>query len=153
MNLPSAPPESKARRVAALALLVALSWYGLKPWHGGFIVANRAQWHELLSRFPDRHFPGYHEFILGVRQQTPEGASIAIAFPTLAWEQGYSYAYFRADYLLEQRRVIPLALPEWKNAGRVYEAEYVAAWQVAPPSNGWTVVWTGAGGSLVKRSR
>ncbi len=145
--------RSISRTVAGALLLAALVFYGLRPWYVQFLVVDAGPWQAMLGRFPDRHFEGYREFVLEARRHTPPGSSIAILFPTLSWDQGYSYAYFRGDYLLAGRRAIPLAMPEGPRLSRLADAEYVASWRAARPAGDWTVVWQGSGGELLRRAR
>jgi hypothetical protein len=106
-----------------------------------------------MSVFPDRGgwWPDYPRFLAEVHAQTKRGDSIAILVPTMQWSRGYSYAYYRASYFLAGREVLPLVLesglPVPENLRR---AQYVAMWRRQAPA-GAHVVFTGYGGTLVRR--
>jgi hypothetical protein len=114
---------------------------------------DRAADARALTVFPDRFWPQYPRFLEGVRAHTKPGDSITVIVPAMGWDDGYSYAYYRASYFLTGREVLPLVTPE---NGRLPEnlraAKYVAAFGVrlrAPAE----VVWAGEGGALVRVRR
>ena len=102
---------------------------------------------------PDRGgwWPDYPRFLEQVRAHTRRDQSIALLVPTMQWERGYSYAYYRASYFLAGRRVLPLVLendrPAPENLNR---AQYLAVWRRPAPA-GAQVVFAGYGGTLVSR--
>lgn len=105
-----------------------------------------------LTMKPDRLWPPFPRFIQGVREHTQPGDSIAIVTPTLAWDEGYSYAYYRASYILSGREVLPVSLddnrPRPENLKR---AKYLAVWGRGVPPDRSAVIWQGEGGVLLRQ--
>ena len=101
---------------------------------------------------PDRLWRSYPRFLDDVRALTRDGDSIALILPTLDWEKGYSYGYYRASYFLAGREVLPVA----DSRGALHpenfrRAQYVAVWGRELPPGRNTVVWRGDGGVLLRR--
>ncbi|MEA2338563.1 MAG: hypothetical protein QOE82_2570 [Thermoanaerobaculia bacterium] len=103
-----------------------------------------------MAVYPDRQWPDYPRFLAGVRAHTQPGDTIAMFVPAMGWDDGYSYAYYRASYFLTGREVLPLVTPE---NGRLPQnlraAKYVAAFGVTLrlPTD---VVWQGERGALLR---
>ncbi|HEY8183528.1 MAG TPA: hypothetical protein VII32_14895 [Thermoanaerobaculia bacterium] len=72
-------------------------------------------------------FTEYTFFLQGVREHTRPGDKIVIATLGMRNPETYVYAYYRANYLLAGREVLPL-VPEY-----LASADYVAAWQTPGP--------------------
>jgi len=139
------------RRVLAIALLVALIAFRVEP-RLLRVLFQRAAYARFYARFADRLWPQYPQFLEGVRAHTQAGDTIAIVAPTLDWDGGYMYAFYRASYVLSGREVLPLAdadhhlqLLNFRNA------RYVAVWNTSMPQARFTTVWRGAGGVLLRR--
>lgn len=141
------------RVVAGTLLFAALVGFGLKPYYVTFLFADRAGWGRHLEAFPDRRAPGYAELLRAAGDQIPAGARVAIVFPTLDWPRGYSYAYFRAQYLLAGRVVVPLSWFDRARPERIGEAEYVVVYRSAPPAGRWQILFQNADGAVARRSR
>ena len=98
----------------------------------------------------DRNWPQYPRFLAGVRAHTKPGDTIAIIAPSMAWDRGYSYAYYRAGYFLSGRIVLPLSdaedHPHFEN---IPTSTYIAAWRSSITPHG-AVVWEGEGGALMR---
>jgi hypothetical protein len=111
---------------------------------------DRTPYARAMAVFPDRQWPDYPRFLAGVREHTKPGDTIAVVVPAMGWDDGYSYAYYRASYFLTGREVLPLVTPE---NGRLPEnfraAKYVAAFGVTlrVPAD---VVWQGERGALLR---
>ena len=111
---------------------------------------DRTPYARAMAIYPDRQWPGYPRFLVGVREHTRPGDTIAVVVPAMGWDDGYSYAYYRASYFLTGREVLPLATPE---NGRIPQnlraANYVAAFGVTlrVPAG---VVWQGERGALLR---
>ncbi|HEY2325831.1 MAG TPA: hypothetical protein VGJ82_23445 [Thermoanaerobaculia bacterium] len=139
------------RRRIAFILFVALAILAFDPSLFRFVLANRAAMHAGMTRYPDRGWEGYPAFLEEVRAHTKAGDSIALVVPSMHWDNGYSYAYYRASYFLAGREVLPLVdrgdVPQRANFTR---AKYVAAWRrrVQGPVH---PVWSGEGGTLLER--
>lgn len=100
----------------------------------------------------DRLWPQFPVFINAVRARTQNGDSIALIAPTFDWDRGYSYAYYRASYLLAGREVLPLAMSDGSlHPENFRRAKYIAVWGTAFPQGHSTVVWKGDGGMLLRR--
>jgi hypothetical protein len=131
------------RRVFAACALVILVAF-----HEEFVKlpATFFQWSALsrtVAARPSGNWPEYTLFLEGVREHTRPGDKIVIATLGMRNPETYVYAYYRANYLLAGREVLPL-VPEY-----LATADYVAAWQTpGPPVR---VVWEGHGGKLLTR--
>ena len=139
------------RRVLALAILAALVVLRVEP-RLLTVPFERARYARAYAAFADRLWPDYPRFLEGVRAHTQSGDTIAVVVPTLNWNSGYSYAYYRASYFLTGREVLPLS-----DSGNHLQlmnfrtAKYIAAWRTPVPQAHFTVVWSGAGGVLLRR--
>ena len=107
---------------------------------------------EAFRRRPDRLWPQFPLFLEGVRAHTRNGDSIALIVPTLDWENGYSYAYYRASYILAGREVLPVADSEKRlHPENFRRARYVAVWGGSLPGGRRVVEWQGEGGTLLRQ--
>ncbi len=112
--------------------------------------AGRKPYERAMAVYPDRRWPQYPRFLDGVRTHTKPGDTIAVVVPAMGWDDGYSYAYYRASYFLTGREVLPLVDPQ---NGRIppnfRAARYIAAFGVTlrVPAD---VIWQGEGGTLVR---
>ena len=138
------------RRAAAAALFAAIVGVGVEPILLSFPFVDRAPIAARYEAILDRPLPGYREFLEAVRAHTRDGDVVAILVPARRWEFGYSFAYYRASYVLAGREVLPLVWHHDELLGANFRAaQYVAAWHVpAPPGS---VVVSASGGVLVKR--
>lgn len=137
-----------------LALFAVLAIFALRIDQQILILPfmHRAPIAAAFAQRADRLWPQFPVFINAVRERTQDGDSIALITPTFDWDRGYSYAYYRASYLLAGREVLPLALDD----GRLHpenfrRAKYVAVWGTTFPQGRATVVWQGDGGTLLRR--
>ena len=111
---------------------------------------DRKPYMRAMALYPDRRWPQYPRFLDGVRAHTKPGDTIAVVVPAMGWDDGYSYAYYRASYFLTGREVLPLVDPQ---NGRIppnfRAARYIAAFGVTlrVPAD---VIWQGEGGALVR---
>lgn len=140
------------RAVAGALLFAALVGFGLRPFYARFLVADRQGWGRHLDSFPDRRAPGYVELLREAGAHVPPGGRVAIVFPTLDWSGGYSYAFFRAQYLLAGREVVPLSWSDGPRAGRITEAEYAVVYRTVPPGNGWRTLFRNRDGAILRRT-
>jgi hypothetical protein len=141
---------AKAQRILALLVLAGLIASRIEPRLLG-VPLRRAYFARAYGAFADRLWPQYPQFLAGVRAHTQPGDSIAIVVPTLEWDSGYSYAYYRASYLLTGREVLPLADREnHLQLLNFRQAKYIAVWNTAMPQAHFTTVWRGAGGVLLR---
>jgi hypothetical protein len=140
------------RRALILAALAAIVITRIEPQLLRFPFNNLAQLAPRFEHYADQTWWEYAQFIRGVREQTRPGDTVAVLVPVLGWEQGYSYAYYRASYFLAGREVLPLVDPlSRRHPENLQRAQYVAVWRTASPPPFRTVVWSGHGGMLVRR--
>ncbi|MEO8218362.1 MAG: hypothetical protein ABI718_14875 [Acidobacteriota bacterium] len=143
-----------SRALAAAVLFAATVAGGLEPLYIRMLVTDREQLRASASLISDPHTPRYPLFLDEVRKRTPEGTSIAILAPMRHWQDGYDYAYYRASYLLEGRRVLPLLdRSDHVHLENLDAADYIADWGVTARFPGRKIVWRGSGGALLGRSR
>ena len=140
------------RRVIAAAALIALLAFRIEVQLWNFLFVDRKAVGPYFANQADHTWSEYVRFVEGVGEHTPAGAKIAFVVPTMTWDSGYSYAYYRASYFLPQREVLPLV---WSDDSHRTEnlaaAEYLGLWRVKAPSAPGRVVWQGEGGALLKR--
>jgi len=141
------------RFVLGIVLLAVLAYFGLQPYYVRFLFVDRGPWAQMLTDFPDRRTPAYLDLVKVAAREIPPDASVAVLFPTLEWHRGYSYAYFRAQYFLPGRTVIPLGWPTGAQPARIAEADWVIVFGTDPPEGGWSVVAEVSDGKLVRRDR
>jgi hypothetical protein len=141
------------RRALTIVCLAALVVACAKSRLLQMLFVDRTPIARAMTFLPDRQWPQYPRFLEGVRAHTQPGETIAVVVPSMAWDDGYSYAYYRASYFLTGREVLPLVTP---GNGRLPQnfraATYVAAFGVKlrVPAD---VVWQGEGGELVRLRR
>lgn len=139
--------------VVAGAALVMLAAGSLKPFYFQMLTRDRAPARIALSRVAFGKMPGYENFLEEVRARTAPGDTIALVVPMTEWN-GYSWAYYRASYVLAGRRVLPLLDPSNRaHPENLAAAVYVAAWEAAPRDASLSVIWETPGGALLRRSR
>ena len=95
--------------------------------------------------------PGYPEFLREVESRTPPGSRIVIVVPR-RWFEGYAYAYYRANYLVGDRVILPAI---WTDdvpiRPNLLGADFVAAWAMELPVATHEEVWRGFRGSLLRK--
>ena len=140
----------RALTILCLAVIVALCVEARLLW---LPFTNRKPLARALDGFYDRQWPQYPRFLQDVRAHTQPGDTIVIIVPAMGWDDGYSYAFYRASYYLTGREVLPLVTPE---NGRLPQnlraAKYIAAFGVTLrlPAD---VVWQGERGALLRPRR
>jgi len=138
------------RRALLLIALLALLVVCIKPRMLQILFVDREAAAREMNGSPDRLWPLYPRFLEGVRAHTQPGDTIAIIAPGMAWDSGYSYAYYRASYFLTGREVLPLVTPENEKLPQNFRAaRYIAAFEmtVRMPAE---IVWQGEGGTLLR---
>ena len=144
--------RTDVRRFASVAIALAIFGTRIDRQMVQLPFVNLAPIRAMFTARPDRLWPQFPRFVDGVRARTSNGDSIALLVPTLDWDAGYSYAYYRASYLLAGRKVLPLATADGRlQPANFRSATYVAAWGRPMPPTHMTVVWSGEGGTLLKR--
>src|SRR2546423_12833950 len=118
------------RRRLALVVFVALTILAVDPRLLRFALVDRSVMNRVMTRYPDRGWEAYPDFLEAVRAHTKHGDSIALLVPAAHWDGGYSYAYYRASYFLAGREVLPLIDRDDSAQPQNFEsAKYVAAWR------------------------
>jgi hypothetical protein len=137
--------------VAGLILLAILAG-GFRPYYVAIYADDLPRLSRYLTAFPFRQTPGLREFLEGVAERTPPGARIALWVPMDRWNDGYSYAYYRASYVLADRRVLPLLNErDERQPGSIAGASHVVTWGGAPAIDGFAPVWKHPSGILWRR--
>ena len=141
----------QARRVAALLAILAIIALRIEPQLLQLPFVSRQGLTSALLRWPDGAWQQYPRFLQEVRARTNDGDTIAVIVPTMKWDDGYSYAYYRASYFLTGRQVLPLITSDDSSHFENFRAaRYVAVWHRAIHPRMGEVVWRGEGGVLLK---
>lgn len=140
----------RVRPALALLAFVAIVALRVEPQLLKLPFQDREPLARAFTGYADRLWPQYPRFLEGVRAHTKAGDRVAVIVPSMRWDSGYSYAYYRASYFLSGREVLPLVMAgDVPHPENYRAAQYVAVWN-APPPHG-TVVWQGEGGVLLRR--
>ena len=140
------------RRTLMIVAFAAIVLSRIDPVLLRVLFYDRAALAPLFERYADRQGLQYAQFLRGVRAHTRAGERVAVLVPTLDWDNGYSYAYYRASYFLTGREVLPLADERHRvHPENLQRADLVAAWRAPVPTTHRTLVWQGDGGVLVRR--
>ena len=140
-------------RAAAVVLLVAtvalvIDWRLLS-----LLFIDRESVARALATEADSPGPEYPRLIAAVHQRTQRGEAIAIIGPYRKWESGYDYPFYRASYLLPDRRVLPTLKANGDfDATILRNADYVLFWRVGHPP-GADVIWREGDSALVRLQR
>jgi hypothetical protein len=143
----------RPRAILSIACFFGLAIASIRPKPLTLPFIDRTEAHQRMTVYPDRGiwWPDYPRFLEEVRRRTKSGDSIALADPTMRWDDGYSYAYYRASYFLAGREVLPLVAPDDRRlTANLNRAEYLAVWHNRVPA-GAAVVFAEYGGVLVRR--
>jgi hypothetical protein len=111
----------------------------------------RAFWTEV----PYRRLSGLRRMLVAVNERTKPGDRVLLFTPHHPWQNGYGYAFRRAQYVLAGRDVLPL-LEHDRDAidpRSLAEATHIACWRDCPPFVGFDVVWRSDDGMLLRRAR
>lgn len=145
---------SSVRRTLLLLALCLLAVGGIRYKYLHILLMDREPLRRGFEEYPDPGTTQYPQFLEGVAKATRPGVRIAILVPMRRWDDGYSYAFYRASYFLAGREVLPLV---WRDDRLLREnfdrAEYLAAWRVPFNDPRFERVASGRGGALFKRVR
>jgi len=134
-----------------LVCLVAIVGLRVNPFLLQLPFIDRTALAEEKRMYPDRRWPLYPRFLDRVRETTKDGDAIALMFPIMNWNGGYSDAYYRASYFLAGREVLPLLTwDERFHPENLHQARYIAAWAVNVQPRDTSVVWRAEGGQLLR---
>ncbi len=117
------------------------------------VFVDREPLARALDGFYDRQWPQYPHFLADLREHTKPGDTIAVVVPAMGWDDGYSYAYYRASYFLTGREVLPLVTPDNRRLPQNFlAAKYIAVFGVRlrVPAD---VIWQGDQGALLRLRR
>jgi hypothetical protein len=143
----------RLRALLSIACLIGLAVASIRPQPLTLAFIDRTNLHQEMTILPDGGvwWPDYPRFLEEVRWRTKNGDSVAVVAPSMNWDAGYSYAYYRASYFLAGREVLPLVTPDGRSLSSNFNrAEYLAIWHNRVPA-GAAVVFAGNGGVLVRR--
>lgn len=129
-------------------ITAAIAVGAFEPFYVRMLFLDRARMHRSLIELPYTQAPGLRTFLIEVEQRTPRGSHVAIAAPFTEWDRGYEYVWTRSLYPLAGRDVLSLTKRD-----ALQRAEYIAAWHLAPAVPGFTEVWRGRDGVLLRRVR
>ena len=105
------------------------------------IVSAGSVFFRPLPQHPlDAGWGDYPQFLAAVRASTHSGDRIALIVPSRPRSNDHDYAYFRANYFLAGREVLPAQA----------DAQFVAAWHVPLPPDR-RVLWRAHGGALAAK--
>ncbi len=143
------------RRVLAILGLFAIVALRIEPQLLQMPFVSRRTLSAILYRWPETQMPGdwmrFPRFLQQVRERTREGDTIAVIIPNMKWDDGYSYAYYRASYFLTGRRVLPLLTSDDRaHMENFYAARYILVWHRPIHPRMGEVVWKGEGGVLLR---
>lgn len=140
------------RKTIGAAALITLLALRIEPRLWRLPIADRSMLSNYFSAQADDQWWQYARFLDGVRAHTREGDKIVFIVPQMGWDSGYSYAYYRASYLLAGREVLPLV---WRDDSPHLEnlraANYLGVWRARVPRINARLVWQGEGGVLLGR--
>jgi hypothetical protein len=140
------------RRILALLFLFAILALRIEPQFLRLPFLDRTPIRAALTRNPDWRSQQFPRFLEGVRARTRNGDVIAVVVPAMKWDDGYSYAYYRASYFLAGRQVLPLVTSDDRPHPENFQAaQYIAAFGTNLPQFHGMVVWAGDGGVLLRR--
>jgi hypothetical protein len=143
---------TRTRSVLALLCFLAVVASRTEPRVLSLPFIDREPIERAFASFADNAAPDYPRFLAEVRQRTRPGDTVAIVFPNAHWDDGYSYAYYRASYFLTGREVLPIVAPHDLTLPQNFErAQFVASWRTTVPRAGRHVIWAGHGGVLLSR--
>lgn len=96
----------------------------------------------------DEGWGDYPEFLAAIRDTTHNGDTIALLVPVRRGSNDYSYAYFRASYLLAGREILPVIDDNGRIiANNIRDARFVATWHGHLGSDR-PLLWRAHGGEL-----
>jgi len=155
VNVPSANGQRRTvnvRSVLAYLCLFAIVALRIEPQLLRLPFMDRTTFNRGLAQLADGEWWQYARFLEGVREHTHDGDTVTVVVPALKWDDGYSYAYYRASYFLAGREVLPLVTDDDRRHPWNFSAvRYVAAWHMQRRAGVGRVVWEGEGGVLLQR--
>lgn len=144
----------RGERHLRLLIIIVLAAASVRPFILQMYAMNRPALAAYYDRLFDRGTPEYPSFLRAVADATPPGSSVAVLVPMRRWDDGYSYAYYRASYFLAGREVLPLVWRDDRVLSRNLDrADYVASWRLELGGAGLEPVLQAHGGTLYRRKR
>lgn len=151
-SLPTGPLGLRNILVVLTALLLVFG--GLRLSYLRIFVFDRQALSRDFTSYPDRGTEEFPLFLREVARVTKPGDRIALVVPMRRWDDGYSYAYYRASFVLAGREVLPVV---WRDDTLLREnldrATHVAAWRVRFQHPQFHTRARGRGGELLVRRR
>ncbi len=141
------------RRALTALCFTAILAFAVEPRLLQMPFTDRGPLVRMYDGYYDRQWPTYRAFLAGVRAHTKPGDTVTVIVPAMGWDDGYSYAYYRASYYLTGRVVLPVVGPEnVRYLQNFRAARYVAEFGVRLPVPA-DVIWQGDGGTLLRLRR
>jgi hypothetical protein len=158
-RIPFVTTRAWLRRWDVLGAIVAAAAIGagsFQPFYLRIFAADTATLAATYTEVPYYRIPGFRQLLLHANEVVPVGASALVVTPHRPWDNGYGYAYRRAQYVLTGRDVLPLideqrgsVLPQ-----SLADADYVVCWRACEiPLPRTEVVWRGSEGVVLRRVR
>jgi len=140
---------------AAAAAWIAIGIGAFQQLYVTIHFTDRAALSKYWSEAQYSRIPGLREMLLEVEQRTKPGDRVLIWTPHHPWQQGYGYAFRRAQYILSGREVIPFLDRERDvvDESSIARAEFIACWRDCPRFDGFAPAWRSADGMLLRRVR
>ena len=110
--------------IAGVVFLV-LAAGAFQPFYWRVFGIPRAALRARGIELPYRQLPGFHSFILLVRDQTHDGERVALVVPRPLTES-YEFIFMRAAYLLYGRTLVPMSEFSKADAIAAYDANISA---------------------------
>src|SRR5689334_12305692 len=97
-----------SRAAIAGVVFLVLAAGAFQPFYWRIFGVDRAPMRAFRTELPYATLPGFHRFILGVRDQTHDGERVALVVPR-ALSPSYEFIFMRAAYLLYGRTLLPMS--------------------------------------------
>lgn len=147
-------PANRLIRIVAAAALAAVLAGPIQLLYFKLPFGSREPLRRTLEVFRYRKVPGLERFCRDVRARVPVGSVVLFLAPYDKWDEGYSYTFYRAAYLLGGRTVLPAIDPHSRPLPAAYaRAGVVVGWKVQPRISGFETFWTGTDGVVLRRVR
>ena len=132
------------RLVLAGVVFLILAAGSFQPFYWRMFGIDRAAMRAYRTELPYRQLPGFHQFLLEVREQTKEGERIALLVPR-PLVPSYEFIFERAAYLLYGRNLLPISAAS--------KGDVIAGYRVDATAPHFTKVWKSPDGVFLRRQQ
>ncbi|HEX3581423.1 MAG TPA: hypothetical protein VH087_06650 [Thermoanaerobaculia bacterium] len=132
------------RQALAGVVFLILAAGSFQPFYWRIFRIDRAPMRAYRTELPYRQLPGFHAFLLSVREQTKEGERIALLVPR-PLVPSYEFIFERAAYLLYGRTLLPISAAS--------EGDVLAGYRVDASAPHFTKMWRSHGGVFLRRQQ